>query len=617
MPAKEISARAKKRADFQEAERRRATAVEAAARGLTLDEIAQSAGVKPDTLKRWTLRFPEFRRDLALARMSMREATKVYDGTFIGFRLAYLGMKTTTFQAKIVEKIEGARPGEVTMVLIPPEHGKTTLLEDWCTYKLCTDPSFRITVASETVDHGIKMIERVRHRLEPDGPTPKVHQDFGPIAPEKGNRTQVWGAKQFDVAQKRQSDERDYSMHAVGITGRVQGTRCDLLLLDDIQDVKSLDMSQKYFEIITQSFLSRPSMFGRTVIIGTRVGEFDVYRLLMDAEIDDHLIKIPAYSESLSPPWPQPKTKPLLEHPETWAPEGTKFLWPDKYDDVPGDGIHRFRYAFLRYRIGEQAWARNYMQHPEAAASMTFDGETTEQMKDQNRSVITPIALQQDEGPTPVVITLDPAIGSVNAVLAAAMYPDRMEVLHVRRDVGLTKYSQIFDVLEEECHRYSTSRSYVAALVIEDKAFQRGILRDDRLVEMEKRFGFRIVPNTTNKEKVDPDIGVPSIPLAIWRGEVTIPWADEASQRNMQPLLDDLHRWRPGIPGTKLPQDHTMTLWFATRYWRGVRDTPIYRQASSEGWTLRPSPMRKSRPRKLPASRTTYRRLGTIPRRGR
>lgn len=625
MPAREISAAAKRRAAFQEAEKRRKDVVDSVTRGLTLQEAADNVGIGLSTIRQWVKRYPEYARDLALARQSMRGATKTYDGTFISFRLAYLGMKTTPFQAKIVEKIEQAKPGEVTMVLIPPEHGKTTLLEDWCTYKLVTDPSFRITVASETVNHGVKMIERVRHRLEPDGPTPNISRDFGPIAPEGQDRSQIWGSKQFDVAQKRQSDERDYSMHAVGITGRVQGTRCDLLLLDDIQDVKSLDLSQKYFEIITQSFLSRPSMFGRTVIIGTRVGEFDVYRLLMDAQIDDHLVKIAAYDEASSPEWTRPLTKPVQDDPTTWAPEGTKFLWPDKYDDIPGDGLHRYRYAFLRYRIGEQAWARNYMQHPEAAASMTFDQETTEQMKDSNRSVITPVAQtptlvdgtgRTEWGPTPVVITLDPAIGSVNAVLSAAMYSNRLEVLHVRRDVGLTKYSQIFDVLEEECHRYSTDRSFVATIVIEDKAFQRGILRDDRLVEMEKRFGFRVVPNTTGREKVDPDIGVPSIPLAMWRGEVTIPWADEPSRKAMEPLLEDLHRWRPGIPGTKLPQDHTMTLWFAVRQWRAVRDTPVHRRPDLSTFAGRPSPMRKPRPRRV-TPRTTYRRLGTIPGRGR
>ena len=353
-------------------------------------------------------------------------------------------------------------------------------------------------------------------------------------------------------------------------------------------------------------------MFGRTVIIGTRVDEWDVYRLLMDANIDDHLVKIAAYDDGNSPEWPAPTDKPSPDRPETWAPEGVKFLWPDKYDDLPGDGFHRYRYAALRYRVGEVAWARNYMQHPEAAATMTFDQATIDQMKDEARSNITDPHLREDGEPVPVVISLDPAVGSVNAILSAAMYPKRMEVLHVRRDVGLSKYSQIFDLLEEECHRWSTANSYVDLMVVEDKAFQRGILRDDRMVELQRRFGFRVVPNTTNREKVDPDIGVPSLPLAMWRGEITVPWADKSSRENMEPLLRDLAIWKPGIPGTKLPQDHTMTLWFAHRQWRAVRNNPVHPPADMSTFASRGSPLRKPRPRK-PMSRTTYRRLGTIP----
>src|SRR4029434_8454613 len=145
---------------------------------------------------------------------------------------------------------------------------------------------------------------------------------------------QVWGAKCFNVAMKGNTDERDYSMAAVGMTGGVQGTRCDLLLLDDIQDVKSGELSSKYTTIIRQSFLSRPSMFGRTVMIGTRVDEYDVYRRLKDAQIPNKVIEIPAYKISQPVPWPALQKPPQQDDESTWAPEGVKFLWPHKYDQI-------------------------------------------------------------------------------------------------------------------------------------------------------------------------------------------------------------------------------------------------------------------------------------------
>lgn len=603
---------------------RREKFIELTARtGAKARDVCPMVPIAYNSYVRWREKYPGFGSRVDEARRSYKYARATFDGSFISFRKCYLGMDTTWFQQEIADAIESARPGEVTLVLIPPEHGKTTLLEDWCTYKLTQDASFRITVGSETVDHGEKVVTRVRERLEEDGPTPGIPKDFGPFAPENMRSAQVWGARRFNVAGKRTSDERDYSMNCVGLTGRVQGTRCDLLLLDDVQDIKSIEQSNKYFEIIKQSFLSRPSMFGRTVIIGTRVGEWDVYKQIIDAELADRVIRIPAYRVSESPPWPKPERKPNQDDPTTWAPEGTAFLWPDKYDrdeanGVAIPGLHRFRYAALRFRVGEQTWWRIYMQRPEAASSMTFDEATTTKMRDEHRSVIAdprPVTNVETDHvpvgqrvPVPIIITTDPAVGGGNGILAAACRPTCMEVLDCQLNYGFTKYSQIIGLVEEYCHRFSTPDSVVTMVVVEDKAFQRGLLEDDRMLEVQRRFGFRIVPNTTGKEKSHPDIGVPSMQMAMVRGEITIPWSDELSRTRMNDLLDHLHQWRPNVPGTKLPQDMVMCLWFAYRHWRPVRDTPVHPLTDGSEFRGRQSPLRRTSRRTM--RRTRYRPVG-------
>jgi hypothetical protein len=588
---------------------------------------------------RWDFRHEDFgpRFDAARARGKKRikDAHREYEeGNFVSFRWYYLAMETTWFQRIIADAIEAAEPGEVTLILIPPEHGKTTLLEDWCTFKLVHDPSFRITVVSEKVDHAVKVLSRVRERFEPEGPTPDIARDFGPIAPESKRDDQDWGAKRFDVAQKRATDERDYSMVAIGMTGGVQGTRCDLLLLDDIQDVKSGELSGKYETIIRQSFLSRPSMFGRTVIIGTRVDEYDVYRRLMDADIPDRVIRIPAYDIDVSPHWPEPKAKPKLNDESTWAPEGMKFLWPEMYDQYERGGgirpgLHRYRYAALRHRVGEQTWWRIYMQKPEAATSMTFDQKTTDATKDEHRSVIAdPRALTHHDSETipkgesrrvPVIISVDPSLGGGNGVLAAASRPKELQVLHCRLDYGLTKTSQIAAILDEECHRFTTDTSFVAAVVVEINAFQKGLLEDDHILEIQERFGFRLVPHTTTRNKSDPDIGVPSMAMAMVRHEITLPWADEESVTNMGILLDQLHIWRPGLKGNRpgggakyvagkdtVPQDLTMCLWFDYIQWRATRDTPSYPAPDVASWRSSASPLRRRRVSTAARARRPY-----------
>lgn len=576
--------------------------LQAAREGESAKEILLSQGVPEGTYFAWRHRHTEWKDALDAAFEASKGMKAGYDGSFVSFRKHYLKTKTPGFQAAVAMEIENAEPGEVTMILMPPEHGKTTLLEDWCTYKLCTDWSFRISVAGANVEHPKKVLARVRGRIDHDSPFPDIVERFGPFGPDSARSSQVWGQIQFDIRQRRLDDERDYSMKAIGVTGSVQGTRCDLLLIDDVQSLRNLDQTEKIFETIRQDFLSRPSVFGRTVIIGTRVGQFDVYRRLIDEDVVDRLVTFPAYNVADSPNWPQPDVKPKRNLPETHPPEGVQFLWKERYNP--------YQYAALRYRVGENAWQRNYMQHPEAASQMTFDGATTEAMRDETRSVNGDPRPFADGTPVPVIISVDPAIGGGNGTVAAAMRPDCLEVLNCRLDYDLTKYSQIIDLVEEYCHRYSTPSSYVTTLVVEDKAFQKGLLRDDRVAEVTARFGLRVVPNTTGREKADPDIGIPSMPLPMSRGQVTVPWADQESVDAMFPLLDHLHIWRPHSDPAKLPQDMVMALWFAFRQWRAVRDTPFQpRMGQRDQWTTRASPMRRQRRHRRPTG--AYRSLST------
>lgn len=584
---------------------RRHDALQAAKAGYSEAELLDHLAINKYTWISWKARYPDWWDEVRAALSVAGAHFHGYDGSFVSFRKHYLQTTTPGFQAVVAHKIEEAEEGEVTMILMPPEHGKTTLLEDWCTYKLATNPEFRITVASASVEHPQKVLLRVRNRLEADGPFPDLVEHFGPFAPAHSRSAQVWGQRYFNVAKRKAFDERDYSMRAIGVTGSVQGTRCDLLLIDDVQSLRDVEQTIKRFEILRQDFLSRPSVFGRTVIIGTRVDTMDVYRELREKDVIDHLFTVPAYDVAASPLWPAPTAKPKKNKPETLPPKGVKFLWSERYTP--------FQYATLRYRIGEVAWARNYMQHPEAAARMTFDEETTKAMRDESRSAIAEPRPLDDGQQVPIVIGVDPAIGGGNGIVSATMRPNKMEVLHCQLDYELTKYSQIIELIEENCHRFSTLQSYIAVVVVEDKAFQRGLLRDDRMIEVADRFGFRIVPNTTGKEKTDPNIGIPSMPLAMQRNQITIPWADEYSQEVMQPLLNHLHQWRPNVDPAKLPQDLVMALWFAYRQWRTVRNIPSHPGLDTSQFQSARSPLRAPRPHRRSArpyrSLSTYRGL--------
>lgn len=583
-----------------ESQQKRERAIVLIGQGMGFRDVLAEVGVQHSTYARWRERWPEFAGKFDAARAAAKHRkNEPFDGSFTSFRQRYLNMSTTWFQAAAVEAIENAKPGEVTMVLWPPEHGKTTLLEDWCTYKLCTDPTFRITVASARMDHPKKVLARVKKRFDPRGPTPALNRDFGPLAPLEGHSEQIWAATQFNVAKKMATDERDYSMSAIGITGSVQGTRSDLMLIDDVMSLNNLNQADEIFEKIRQDFLSRPSVFGRTVIIGTRVGEFDVYRKLLDAGIVDHYVKFPAYSVSESPVWPAPSRKPDPAEPESLPPPGVQFLWADRYSPL--------QYAQLRHRVGEAAWWRNYMQRPEAASAYTFTEAVTSLMRDESRSTWGDPAPLENGEKVPCVVSVDPAIGGGNATGLFAMRERRIDLIHCNLRFDVVSNRQIFDLIEEYLQRATTAGSKPVEVVIEDKAFQRGLMRDDRAFELEEMFGVRFVGHTTGRDKQDSDIGVPSLEQAMRRREISVPAASEIDDVVTYELFNHLHQWRPGIPGNKLAQDMVMMLWFAWRRWRMHRVDTTHEPEPGD-FRGEASPLRSARRRPLPGMQRTSRR---------
>lgn len=525
--------------------------------------------VSYETFKKWRRAYPEFKYDVDSARITPDKeplTAPVWNGGGFGpFRKHFFGMDSPSFHMEMVEALEQGPQGSITLILLPPEHGKTTMLEDFCNYKLAVDPTYRIVYGSEGKDHAEKALGRIRNRMEYDGGAREYVRRFGPFAPdkEKGRNgvRQKWTDTKFNVRKKGSHDERDFNMVGLGVTSRIAGTRCDLLIIDDVCSLENVGQSDKVFEKIRQDWISRPGVFGRTVIVGTRVAEGDVYELMMDAVRPD------------GQPW---LTRVIL-YPavKTLADGNIRYLWPERYS--PND------YAKMEGNVGEEAWLRNYQQQPRGKQQVTFSVAIIGRAQNEALSWFDepPQRDKEDTPPercqgwTEIWAGIDPALGGVHATSVAAISATKFRLLDLHGESGLAKTSDMTAILDSMLGNWDGRGLPITKVIIEDK-HQRNLMNDEQMIELAAKYGFDILPHQTGNEKNDEAIGVSGMAKSMMAGEFEIPWADNPETRGkFQPFVNELLKWRPRVRGNRLKQDRIMAVWFPWLWWRRLRRSTL------------------------------------------
>jgi hypothetical protein len=184
-------------------------------------------------------------------------------------------------------------------------------------------------------------------------------------------------------------------------------------------------------------------------------------------------------------------------------------------------------------------------------------------------------------------LSIDPALGGGNAVMAVQPTSRKLYVLDCRIDYGLSKTEQQIEILTTMARRYKPS-----LLIVEYDAQQKALGNDDRLQAVATMLGFQIRPHLTRSAKSiksDPVYHVAAMNQSFIKQEISIPYADEDAKKRMEPLIHQLRMWRPDIPTKKLRQDAVMALWFSWREWMRIRDArkaePVAQYRPS--WMLR------------------------------
>lgn len=523
------------------------------ATGMTILEALGDArvGVSYSAYRQWRARDPHFAAKVDLLRVDRDNVEPAPRGSRAEFAKKYFGMQYAAFQLMFLNEVDQMPPGNIVMCLWPPEHGKTTTFENYATEQLAVDPQFRMTVASANIRIASKIVSRVKNRLEPSGPFKQLVRDHGPFKPPVGmgrheTVAQPWSSQVFNVYKKADQDERDYNMQALGFKSEIVSTRCDHLHLDDLQSLKNLGQAEAMEEWVRQDALSRPGMSGKTSIVGTRVGEDDIYeRLASDGDLDGILkvLKFKAITTDYTDP----------DNPVEMG------LWPEKYtlDD----------YDRMRRKAGAEAWDRGYMMNPGASRKdATFQDSHIDPCKNPQISL-----LHRPTQGSFILVGLDPALGGMNCIIACEQRSDpkpKLIVRAIREAKNLRSNEQIMQELNQVIALMNqTGRT--TDVVIETMNFQKGLARDERLLEMRQHYGFAMREHLTGWNKYDEDIGVASMVTSFIKREIELPWAEDPTTRNeIGELIRQLKAWRPGARGTKLRQDRVMALWFVWILWQ-------------------------------------------------
>lgn len=542
----------------QAANMRRSQFINLISQGYKADQACRELEIMMSTYYQWRTTFPGFKQQVDMARRNWYNTINGEQLTtwkdFSAFRKRFFRMNTYYVHAMIIDAIESADPMSVTLILVAPEVGKTTLLEDKICEILGKHPDRRCAYISESSGHSVKVGSRIRRRMTDKVEFGDYIAQFGPFYEDGQERNGKPWTTNFFTVYKAAHDERDYSFEARGNTSRIQGSRVDDMFLDDIQSIQSLDLTKKIMDKFRQDWITRVGRSGRIYIIGNRVGKGDVYESMIDSGLIDRLVEIPILDE-----------------------EGNSCI-PELWDN---ESLKK-----RRKQVGEEVWARTYMQEPQDVKAMTFPPEVREMFKDQNRVVKKYDNLQ-------TAMSLDPAI-SGGCSLTVGQYNFSKLLLTDQEtiyNVGSTE--GILQLVERKARAWKPD-----ILIIEAMAFQKAIAGDERMIAISRKYGFAIVPHTTGQNKHDENFGVASMATSIRAGEFSIPWGSEEAEAMFQPLLDEMEKWKPHVRGTKLRMDRIMSMWFLHLYWLGIRNVIEFEKKKDsfkrQGLPWRPTSLRSA-----------------------
>ena len=569
----------------------------AVAEGLTVEAAVASAGKSMKTYEYYRRTDRAFADKMDRTRLGLKSKNfaeaDVHDLDFAEFRQRFLHSRTFAHQQNLVDVIEGRDPSWLhpsmkyekglnnnrILVNIPPNHAKSiTITVDYVTWKVVTNPNFRVLIVSQTQQLAADFLYAIKQRLT--HPMYEGLQNAYAAGVGFNSKSASWQATRVVFGDElRESSEKDPNIEAVGIGGQIYGKRADMIIVDDAVTLKNANEFEKQIRWLTQDVRSRLNPTGKLIVIGTRVASVDLYRELRNPD------RYPGGQV----PWTYLAMPALLETNEDASKWVT--LWP--YSDAPFDGqveadqtedglYPRWHGPHLfneRQAMDASTWALVYQQQ-DVSDDAIFDPVcvkgSIDGMRKAGRLVPGNPGHPKDLNGFSIVCGLDPAMVGDTAAVCYAV--DR--VSHKRYIVDATKItrptpSQIRQLIIDWTNLYTPGE-----WIVERNAFQSFLTQDEGIRQFLATKGVILREHHTGNNKWDSGFGVASMSTLFGTKQpdgkhhrdnlIHLP-SDQTE--NIKAMIEQLITWSPT---TKGKTDMVMALWFCEIRAREWLNTGIY-----------------------------------------
>ena len=233
-----------------EVARIKATIIDLYKAGHSSDDACRMAGRSKNSWQYYRSTDAKFRDETDLiraVRMGAKKASPI-NISFTEFSEKYLHSKVFWHQLQWIDLIEGREPrdlhhsqnykqGDRDTIIIntPPGHAKsTTITMNYVTYRLVTNPNFRVVIISKTEKMAKKFLQGVKRRLT----NVKFRELIADFAPSEGfeKSAEIWTDTMIYFGHG-DSDQKEPNVEVLGIGNKIYGDRADLIIQDDVADL--------------------------------------------------------------------------------------------------------------------------------------------------------------------------------------------------------------------------------------------------------------------------------------------------------------------------------------------------------------------------------------------